>query len=275
MSAYFAFFHQGFLRAAFLLHVTFLLEGSPSSPECLMQVGVVAHLFPRHPYRDVHVCPGWQEDAQLWEQCPDLTWRRSLAAALCCAPRWAAGRGSQQFTSWNQWQTEHLPFSTEWSFFFCSLKKLLQINKSDATKESSIMAHGRGAPSQLWGEAAMMAQVWFQLWVDAWSPILCLTREHPFGADLPCTQALGMWARAALGVWFLHPCVLPLKLMLLFAARSLAGCSNSAWGREQALETWSWEAGLGEQSLHGQPAFQVVPIRLTQTESSQGRNRLH
>lgn len=80
--------------------------------------------------------------------------------------------------SWNQWETQHSWFCTKWSYFLHSSNKLLQINKS-------VMAHEEWAPSQLWGKAAMLAEVWVQHWVGAWSPILCLTLEHT-GTDLPC-----------------------------------------------------------------------------------------
>lgn len=74
-------------------------------------------------------------------------------------------------------------------------------------------------------------------------PSCAWPRSIPLEQICPCTQALGMWARATLGVWFFHPCILPLKLMLPFTTRSLAGRSNPGWGREQALgdlELGSW-----------------------------------
>lgn len=74
-------------------------------------------------------------------------------------------------------------------------------------------------------------------------PSCAWLRSIPLEQIRPCMQALGMWARATPGVWFLHPCILPLKLMLPFAARSLAGCSSPGWGREQVLgdlELGSW-----------------------------------
>lgn len=74
-------------------------------------------------------------------------------------------------------------------------------------------------------------------------PSCAWPRSIPLEQICPCMQALGMWARATPGVWFLRPCILPLKLMLPFAARSLAGCSSPGWGWEQVLgdlELGSW-----------------------------------
>lgn len=74
-------------------------------------------------------------------------------------------------------------------------------------------------------------------------PSCAWPRSIPLEQICPCMQVLGMWARATPGVWFLHPCILPLKLMLPFAARSLAGCSSPGWGWEQVLgdlELGSW-----------------------------------
>lgn len=105
------------------------------------------------------------------------------------------------------------------------------------------MAHGEWSPSQLWEKAAMMAPVWFQLWVGAPSPILCLTQEHPTGADLPLHAGIGdvsqshSWCVIPLS---LHP---SLKTDAAFCSKKPCRPSSPGWGREQVLgdlELGSW-----------------------------------
>lgn len=219
----------------------------------------------------------WQEGAQLWEESPHLPWRRSLAVALCCAPRWAAGRGSQQYSHSPPETSEELNtchFALNGLIFFIPQRNSYKF--IDATKKSSVMAHGEWAPSQLWGKAAPMAEVWFQIWVLE-APSCACPRSIPLEQlcpAFPCTQALGMWARATLCVLrarLLHPSILPLKLLLLLQQEALQATVTLAEVRTGTGRPGA-QAGLGERSLHGQPGFQVLPIRLTQ--SSQARTRL-
>lgn len=65
--------------------------------------------------------------------------------------------------------------------------------------------------------------------------------------------------------------ILPLKLLLLLQQEALQATVTLAEVRTGTGRPGA-QAGLGERSLHGQPGFQVLPIRLTQ--SSQARTRL-
>lgn len=134
---------------------------------------------------------------------------------------------------WNQWETKYSPFCTEWSYFLHSSKKLLQIN---APRKNSVMAH------EEWALGESSHHGWGV--ISAWSSIL--PWEHPTGAELPCfpcTEALGLWARATLSVCLVHnssSCICPFTLTLFLQQEAVQAAVTPAELRNRHWEPRSW-----------------------------------
>lgn len=145
-----------------------------------MQAGAVAHPSP-------------------WVQgCPRVTWgcpavgtmptshleEISLSCPVLCNSfgSWKGLTAILTVTSWNQWETKHSTFCSEWSYFLHSSKKLLPINR--CSKEKFNNGSWRVSSKPALGESSQ----------DGWGVIATLggcLKSHP---DLRASH----WGRSAL-----------------------------------------------------------------------------